>query len=296
MKKLTYEFVKTKFEEEGYVLLSTTYVNAHAKLDMVCQNGHKIKLNWQKFKQGRRCKYCNGTNLYFEDIIAEFASDGYVLLTNEVDYVTSKQKLKYICPNGHSHSMSYVHWSEGSRCKQCFFDSLKISSEKIINSIESEGYTILNKSTIIEAITPSDIKIDTVCNHGHSYSTYWGVWQRGHRCKKCGYINLSIKYSGDRASNWQGGKSFEPYCEAWKDREYKQDIRNRDGNKCLNPYCESQNKNDLTIHHINYIKKDCRPGNLITVCRSCNGKANVSRKWHKAWYQAIMFRRYNYNY
>jgi len=36
--------------------------------------------------------------------------------------------------------------------------------------------------------------------------------------------------------------------------------------------------------------------NLITVCVSCNSLANVNRSWHKAWYQAIMFRRYGYLY
>ena len=92
--------------------------------------------------------------------------------------------------------------------------------------------------------------------------------------------------------NWKGGKSFEDYCPMWTDKEYKQFIRDRDGNKCLNPYCNKINPFDLHIHHINYDKKECRPVNLITVCRSCNARANFDRKWHKAWYKAIIKNRY----
>ena len=41
-KKLTYEYVKSKFEEEGYELLSTKYVNNHSKLLCKCYRGHEI--------------------------------------------------------------------------------------------------------------------------------------------------------------------------------------------------------------------------------------------------------------
>jgi hypothetical protein len=90
--------------------------------------------------------------------------------------------------------------------------------------------------------------------------------------------------------NWKGGVSFEPYCQIWSDKEYKESIRERDGHRCLNPECNKKSSK-LRIHHINYNKKDCRPNNLITVCVSCNSKANYNRNWHKAWYKAIITRR-----
>jgi hypothetical protein len=99
------------------------------------------------------------------------------------------------------------------------------------------------------------------------------------------------KYSGALSFTWKGGISCEPYCIQWSDKEYKQSIKERDGNKCLNPYCN--NKTDkIFLHHINYDKKDCRPSNLITVCSSCNSKANSNREFHKSWYEAILYRRY----
>lgn len=101
-----------------------------------------------------------------------------------------------------------------------------------------------------------------------------------------------IDLCGSNNPAWKGGISFEPYCEQWIDKQYKNSIKIRDNYKCLNPECNCNNNNDLVIHHIDYIKKNCHPLNLITVCRSSNAKANKDRKWHKAWYQAIINKRY----
>ena len=65
----------------------------------------------------------------------------------------------------------------------------------------------------------------------------------------------------------------------------------RDGYKCLNPTC-NKTSTRLSLHHIDYDKKNCAPKNLITVCNSCNGKANKDREWHQSWYQAIIYLRY----
>lgn len=98
-------------------------------------------------------------------------------------------------------------------------------------------------------------------------------------------------FSGKNNPNWKGGIGCEPYCEIWSDEEYKNSIKERDGYICINPYCYKNSKR-LTIHHINYNKKDCKPSNLITLCNSCNAYANKDRKWHKFWYKAILYMRY----
>lgn len=56
------------------------------------------------------------------------------------------------------------------------------------------------------------------------------------------------------------------YCEAWRDREYKKDLRK---NYCENTECQGISKNFLD-HHINLNKQDCRPSNVMTLCRSCH--------------------------
>ena len=96
---------------------------------------------------------------------------------------------------------------------------------------------------------------------------------------------------GETHYNWNGGCTDDPYCDSWNDKDYKKEIYKRDNYKCLNPECKKKSK-IICLHHIDYNKKDCSPKNLITVCLSCNAMANHNRRWHKAWYQAIMYRRY----
>lgn len=107
-------------------------------------------------------------------------------------------------------------------------------------------------------------------------------------------IKMSINHadvSGKNNPNWKGGVCHDSYCEQWRDSDYKESIKERDGYTCLNPVC-NKNSHRLSIHHIDYNKKNCRPLNLITVCTSCNSIANFDRGWHKSWYQAIIERRY----
>lgn len=104
-----------------------------------------------------------------------------------------------------------------------------------------------------------------------------------------------ISICGSGNPNWRGGVSYDDYCPIWFDKEYKKDIKERDSYTCQNPDCFG-NSNNLTAHHIDYNKKNCQPKNLITLCISCNARANFERKWHKAWYIAIMERRYSNGY
>jgi len=61
------------------------------------------------------------------------------------------------------------------------------------------------------------------------------------------------------------------YCDSWYDPDYKEWIKHtRDFKKCQNPNCIPNNTEKL-VHHINENKQDCRPYNLLTLCRSCHG-------------------------
>ena len=90
-------------------------------------------------------------------------------------------------------------------------------------------------------------------------------------------IGKSIE--GEQHWNWQGGKSFEPYGLEFNE-DLKEVIRNRDRRKCqLCEKTELENKEKLSVHHIDYDKQNNNPNNLISLCRKCHTKTSFSRKY-----------------
>lgn len=287
MKKLTIEFIIEQFEKGDYILLTTGYESNKQKLKYICPNGHRHNITWNRWKAGQRCPYCVGLGKpTIEFIHVQFEKECYILLTTI--YKNSKQKLEYICPNGHRHSISWDKWRQGYRCPYCS-NVGKPTIKFIRDQFEKDKYILLTEKYI-----NSRQRLNYVCLNGHKHVISWNKWKAGRRCPVCAIINMS----GSGHPNWQGGISCEPYCDVWIDRKYKDSIKQRDNHKCINPYCQKKQgyTGQLTIHHIDYNKKSCGPENLITLCRSCNSRANKDRNWHTAWYQAIMYRRYEYVY
>lgn len=100
---------------------------------------------------------------------------------------------------------------------------------------------------------------------------------------------LSIAMSGENHPNWKGGISMKPYCVEFT-IEFKNYIKDRDNLECQNPLCNKKTLS-LCVHHIDYIKQNCDPDNLITVCLGCNSQANFDREWHELFYKEIIRRK-----
>ena len=109
---------------------------------------------------------------------------------------------------------------------------------------------------------------------------------RGKYCSnKCRGKWLHINKSGENSPYWQGGISFEPYTSDFN-QQLKDRIRVRDNficQKCGVPELECNER--LSIHHIDYDKKNCREDNLLSLCRSCNGKVNYNREYWTNYFQ-----------
>jgi len=91
--------------------------------------------------------------------------------------------------------------------------------------------------------------------------------------------------------NWKGGVSFLPYSLEFNN-ELKNKIKIRDNFECKNPDCK-QKTNIITIHHIDYNKYNCSELNLITLCSSCNSRANGNREKNRSKYMVIIEKIYN---
>lgn len=113
------------------------------------------------------------------------------------------------------------------------------------------------------------------------------------RVKHLQRINRTKKRFGKHNPNWQDGISFEPYGYEFNDK-LKEFIRKRDEYKCQNPECgipERECFRKLDCHHINYDKYNNDPVNFITLCNSCNIKANYNRKYWQKYYENIQIKR-----
>jgi len=106
------------------------------------------------------------------------------------------------------------------------------------------------------------------------------------RCKKCYRVWQSIP---ENNINWKDGRSFEPYTSEFTET-LKNIIRNRDNHECQN--CGMTEEEHLIVwgrvsdvHHINYDKQNCKENNLITLCISCNIRANYNRDYWENLYQ-----------
>ena len=92
-------------------------------------------------------------------------------------------------------------------------------------------------------------------------------------------------FIGENASNWRGGKSFEPYAPEFNKRLRIQ-IRKRDNYACQE--CGKTRKEigrSPSVHHIDYNKKNNNPDNLICLCDSCHGKTTYNRKDWTAYFK-----------
>ena len=113
-----------------------------------------------------------------------------------------------------------------------------------------------------------------------------------------GKIKTAIR--GEEHHNWLGGISFEPYTPDFNER-FKKGIRERDNYTCLLCNLSEENslklyKQLLTIHHIDYVKKNSFPQNCCSLCNSCNCLVNKDREIWTRHFQELLKKLYDYEY
>ncbi len=130
-KKLTYEFVKAEFEKRNFTMVSTVYVNARTKIDVICDKGHKLTMTYDGFSQGSQCVHCLGSAKHeYTNVKKSFEDENYILLSTE--YINAHKHLQFICPKNHTHYISYTHWMSGKRCGLCAESKGEIAVRKFL--------------------------------------------------------------------------------------------------------------------------------------------------------------------
>lgn len=137
----TFERIKKEFEEKGYNLLSTEYVNNRTKLKYICSCGEIAFQSYDNFVKGRKCKNCyqkKQNKFDIEYVRDVFKKEGCVLLSNEYGpYI----KFDYICVCKNKHSITLSHFKHGVRCRECGFEKSEKSAKSWKDYIFPSGET-----------------------------------------------------------------------------------------------------------------------------------------------------------
>ncbi|MCK5019701.1 MAG: hypothetical protein KAS32_21765 [Candidatus Peribacteraceae bacterium] len=180
--KHTVEFVRGKFNTEGYTLLEKEYINSTVKMKYSCSNGHTNLMTWNNWRNGSRCPNCVKTS--YSKVVEGFKRKGYKVLSKEEEYTFAKFKFRFICPAGHSSSMNWYNFKRGCLCGLCAPNAKK-NIEEVREAFLLRGYILLSSIYIQEH---GDLNF--ICPNGHKYSITWSNFKKGQDCAKCG-INVS---------------------------------------------------------------------------------------------------------
>jgi hypothetical protein len=106
---------------------------------------------------------------------------------------------------------------------------------------------------------------------------------------KCYWKNRKEKglFMKQNHHNWQGGKSYEPYCILFDD-DFKERVRKFWDYKCgISGITEKENGCKLSVHHVSYDKDSCceakrfnsTPNLFIPLTRGWNSRVNFNRDY-----------------
>jgi len=190
--KPSYEYVKKYIENEGYTLVSDGYVNARAKLEILCPNGHRCDKTWDKFKgQNRKCAVCANNVKYTYEYIKDYIEQqNYVLVSEK--YEGSKIKLDIQCPSNHTTSVFFDNFKNKKyRCNQCSKDVYKDEKEcrVIFEKITGCKFPSKRPNFLKNPKTGFNLELDGYCEE----------------------LKLAFEYDGEQhfsSGHWGGNDSF----------------------------------------------------------------------------------------
>lgn len=164
--------------------------------------------------------------------------------------------------------------------KKCYFEN-DVIKRGYTKGIKNEKLSIFKRNQV-----PRVKKTCNVCE-----DSYFVKNSRDNTSKFCSTKCLHIHQQKENHPTWKGGKSYELYGVEF-DNNLKKIIRQRDNltcQECLRD--ESSFNSRLSIHHIDYNKKNNLYNNLISLCKSCHTKTNWNRDhWEKYFKMRVFIR------
>lgn len=130
------------------------------------------------------------------------------------DYIDSGSSIKFICPNGHHHQISWDKWKMGRRCGHCA-GRYSINNSVVDSCFSEEGYQRL--SDYINNSTP----IKFVCKNGHHHQIRWDKWRSGQRCRYCVDSGAKLRTSIDLICENLKSEGYTLISENYKNSQQK---------------------------------------------------------------------------
>jgi hypothetical protein len=179
--KLTHDFVNSYYRDHGYTL-DSTYNGNKNKDDLICQEGHKTKICFDKFKnRGDRCSECSGNEKWtYEEVYKAFKDKGCELL--ETEYINNQTKMKYKCKCGNGSSITLGNFNSGHKCSKCGGNE-KLKYETVYKAFKDQGCELL-ETEYINTLT----KMRYRCECGNESISSYNNFRSGNRCKECGLL------------------------------------------------------------------------------------------------------------
>jgi len=208
-KRLTFEYVKGYFEEQGCELIEKKYISSNTKMRYRCICKDINEINFNNFQQGRRCKKCGikkmseSQKYSFEYVYNYFKDQGCKLI--EKEYVNMVTKMNYICNCKNINKITFIDFKSGRRCKKCGIKKLSKSKtftfEYVYNYFKDQGCKLIEKEYV-----NSDIKMKYRCNCGKIHRISFVKFKQGQRCNKC------AKERRKQTMMKKYGVSYFPHC------------------------------------------------------------------------------------
>jgi 5-methylcytosine-specific restriction endonuclease McrA len=227
---------------------------------------------------------------------------------NNPSYKDGRTMKKYFCKCGNAKSIY-----KSKRCQKCYVKTLSGKSNPSYKGLIRVKCFTCKKSILIY---PYQLKHNqhNYCNKqcyndspilkllmginsptwtgGKSICIDCGNRAKSYKVKRCKSCNERFHKLGKKNPMYIDGNGKEPYNQQWNEK-LKTKILKRDSHKCqLCNKTQTQELKDLkkklSIHHIDYNKKNCKEDNLITLCHKCHNKTNTGRDYWYVYFTYIM--------
>lgn len=195
--KHTYDDIKQAFDNKGYDLISTEYINVDTKLEYICRqhmNKGIQRIDFNHFRRGQGCKFCskenkkNGKQRDLDDYNAKELTESkgmeFVRITRE----DSKLYIYYICPKHQQHGVQKTTSQAMQRkkigCPYC------IGRNKTTESFKEELFKINPNIEILDNYIDAHSPMRCKCKiDGTEWVSNANRLLGGAGCPECGRIS-----------------------------------------------------------------------------------------------------------